>query len=114
MMMVPPSKVHQRIGGNLEAALNAALKVHRPDLYAYGNVGLRIPGQNDFHPQPDVVVCAATAEYVYHEDRFFLVAEVISPSNTGEMIERKLELYRSHPDNRYCLAVDQDSIHIAL
>jgi Uma2 family endonuclease len=114
IMMVPPSKVHQRIVGNFEAALNAALKVHRPDLFAYGNVGLRIPGVEDFHPQPDIVVCTAEADYVYYQERFSLVAEVISPSNTAEMIERKLELYRSHPDNLYCLTVDQDSVHVAL
>ena len=39
---------------------------------------------------------------------------MISPSNTAEMIERKLELYRSHPDNLYCLTIDQDSVHVAL
>ncbi len=30
------------------------------------------------------------------------------------MIERKLELYRGHPDNLYCLTVDQDSVHVTL
>jgi Uma2 family endonuclease len=114
MMMVPPSFVHQRIVTNFEALLNAALKANRPDLFAYGNVGLRIPGVEDFHPQPDVVVCAAEADYVYYRERFSLVAEVLSPSNTAEMIERKLELYRSHPDNLYCLTIDQDSVHVAL
>ena len=49
----------------------------------------------------------------YAED-FRLVAEIISRSNTAEMMERKLELYRSHPDNLYCLTVDQDTPHIAL
>jgi Uma2 family endonuclease len=114
MMMVPPSFVHQRIVSNFEALLNVALKANRPDLFAYGNVGLRIPGVDNFHPQPDVVVCTAEADYVYYRERFSLVAEVLSPSNTAEMIERKLELYRSHPDNLYCLTIDQDSVHVAL
>ncbi len=48
MMMVPPSFVHQRIVTNFEALLNAALKANRPDLFAYGNVGLRIPGGGGF------------------------------------------------------------------
>ena len=30
------------------------------------------------------------------------------------MIERKLELYQSHPENLYCLTVDQDSVHVSL
>lgn len=30
------------------------------------------------------------------------------------MIERKLELYQTHPDNLYCLTVDQDSVHVTL
>jgi hypothetical protein len=30
------------------------------------------------------------------------------------MIGRKLELYRSHPDNLYCLTIDQHSVHVAL
>jgi Uma2 family endonuclease len=55
----------------------------------------------------------ADATYTYYDEQFFLVAEVISPSNTAEMIERKLELYRSHPDNLYCLTIDQDSVHVA-
>ena len=114
MMMTPPSFVHQRIVGNLEELLRARLNAHRPDLFAYGNVGLRIPGVPDFHPQPDLVVCAAESAYRYYTDDFILVAEVASPSNSAELMERKLELYRSHPDNLYCLTIDQDAVHVAV
>jgi Uma2 family endonuclease len=69
---------------------------------------------DDFHPQPDVVVCSAEAEYIYYVERYWLVAEVISPSNSVEMIERKMELYRSHPDNLYALTVDQDAVSVNL
>ena len=55
MMIVPPNLVHQRISGNLERLLNDALEAHRPDLYAYRETGIRIPGVNDFNPEPDVV-----------------------------------------------------------
>ena len=113
-MMVPPSFVHQRIVGNLEELLRKRLSESGSEYFAYGNVGLRIPGVKDFHPQPDVVVCAADAEYGYYADRFYLVAEVVSPSNTAEMIGRKLELYQSHPDNLYCLTIDQDSVHVTV
>ncbi len=113
MMMVPPSKVHQRIAGNLERLLNDALRAARRDLFAYRETGIRLPGVHDFNPEPDVVILLADATYTYYDEQFFLVAEVISPSNTAEMIERKLELYRSHPDNLYCLTIDQDSVHVA-
>ena len=114
MMMVPPSKVHQRIAGNLERLLNETLRVTRPDLFAYREIGVRVPGVPNFSPEPDVVVLSADATYTYYDEQFYFVAEVISPSNTAEMIERKLELYRSHPDNLYCLTIDQDSVHVAL
>ena len=114
IMMTPPNRMHQRISFNLERLLNDTLEAVRPDLFAYGNVGLRIPGVPDFNPQPDVVICSSEADRTYYTERFYLAAEVISPSNSAEMIERKLELYQTHPDNLYCLTVDQDSIHVTL
>lgn len=114
MMMTPPNRMHQRIAANLERHLNDALESTRPDLFAYANVGVRIPGVADFNPQPDVVVCSSEADDTYYTEQFFLAAEVISPSNTAELIERKLELYRSHPDNLYCLTIDQDAVHVVL
>jgi Uma2 family endonuclease len=114
MMMVPPSKVHQRIAHNIEHLLNDALEAGRPDLLAYRETGLRIPGVASFNPEPDVAVLRADATYERYDDQVFAVIEVISPSNSAEMIGRKLELYRSHPDNLYCVTIDQDSVHVAL
>jgi Uma2 family endonuclease len=114
IMMVPPSFMHQRITDNLKSALKAALRSARPDLFAFENVGLRIPGVRDFNPQPDIAVCDIKLAKEHYADRFFFVAEVISPSNTAEMIERKLELYRRHPENLYSVTVDQDSVHVTL
>lgn len=114
LMMVPPSFMHQRIVGNLEDLLRRVLKRSRPDLFAFGNVGVRVPGVSDFHPQPDIAVCDAALARQHYADRFFLAAEVTSPSNTAEMIERKIELYKSHPDNLYCLTIDTDAVHIAI
>jgi len=114
MMMTPPNKVHQRLARNLERLLDSPLSRSRPELLAYRETGVRVPGISDFNPEPDLVVLLADATYTYFDERFFLVAEVISPSNTAEMIDRKLELYQSHPDNLYCLTIDQDSVHVAL
>lgn len=114
MMMTPATIRHQRIGKNLVGLLDSALEASRSDLVAYYELGLRIPGVDDFNPMPDVVVIADEPSNERYVESFLLVAEVTSPSNTAEMIERKLELYRSHPDNLYCLTIDQDSVHVAL
>lgn len=114
LMMTPSTFGHQKIGKRLLNLLDRALNRHRPELEAFYEMGLRIPGVDHFHPEPDLLVLEAGASFDRYADRFFLVAEVISPSNSAEMIERKLELYKSHPDNLYCLTVDQDSVHVAL
>ena len=114
MMMVSPTKVHQRIGRNLLNRLDEALERQGTELLAYYDFAIRIPGVDGFSPEPDVVVVDGAADYRHYADRFYLVAEVISPSNTAELIERKLELYRSHPDNLYCLTVSQDSVEVKL
>lgn len=114
IMMVPPNKVHQRIGLNLLRLLNDHFETTRSDLLAYYEMGVRIPGNIDFNPMPDVLVVEAEATYERYASTFFLAAEVLSPSNKAELIERKLELYRTHPENLYCLIVDQDSVHVEL
>lgn len=114
MMMTPPSVRHQKIGKRLLRLLDAALDANRPDLLCLYETGLRIPGIDDFNPMPDLIVMRADDDFDRYVDRFFLVAEVISPSNSAELIDRKLELYRGHPDNLYCLTIDQDSVHVTL
>ena len=107
IMMVPPSFLHQKIAKQFFRRLDSAIERHRPDLSAYWEMGVRIPGIDNFNPMPDAVVVRSDAEFERYAKRFFLAAEVISPSNTAEMIERKLELYCSHPDNLYCVTLDQ-------
>jgi Uma2 family endonuclease len=114
MMMVPASLPHQKISKNLLLLLESALARSRPELEAFYEIGVRVPDVDDFNPEPDLLVIAKDASFGRYADRFFLVAETISPSNTAEMIDRKIELYRSHPDNLYCLTVDQDSVHVTL
>ena len=113
MMMVPPSFMHQRIAENFMRLLDG-----RSGATPAGPVRLSRTSDCGFPASPIStrsrmsLVCRADAAFDYYADRFFLVAEVISPSNTAEMIERKLELYQSHPDNLYCLTIDQDSVHV--
>ena len=113
MMMVPPTVRHQRIAQEPFAVARSRARYPQSRSQrcstrsASGSRAL-----DDFNPEPDLLVIRADASFDRYADQFFLVAEVISPSNTAEMIERKLELYRSHPDNLYCLTIDQDAVHV--
>jgi Uma2 family endonuclease len=114
MMMVPATPIHQKLSKNLLYLLDRALERNRPGLEAFYELGLRIPGIGDFNPQPDLLVVDPSALLVRYVETYYLVAEIISPSNTTEMIKRKIELYQRHPDNLYCLTVGQDSVHVTL
>ena len=114
MMMTPATRTHQKLGKNFLRLIDRALEQHSPHLEAFYEMGIRIPGVADFSPQPDLLVVRADAEFHRYAESFLLVVEIISPSNTAEMIERKLELYQSHPDNLYCLTIDQDSVHVTV
>jgi Uma2 family endonuclease len=111
-IMTPPSFIHQRLGLNLLMSLNAALQATRPDLLAYYEAGVRVPGRSDFQPEPDVLVLSAQPPEGFWTDQFYLVAEILSPSNDREKIDRKVELYREGPENLHLLVVSQDAVKI--
>jgi Uma2 family endonuclease len=60
----------------------------------------------NFQPEPDVVVVPGIASYDSYSERFQLVAEVLSPTNTRTEIDLKLRRYREAPDNLYVVVVD--------
>jgi len=106
VMMAPPSYAHQRIAMNLCILLNNAFAAQRLDLFAYFDVGVRSPGIMNFQPQPDVVVVPGVAGYDLYSERFQLVAEILSPSNTRREIDLKLRRYSEAPDNLYCVVIE--------
>jgi len=53
-----------------------------------------------------VVVVPGVAGYDLYSERFQLVAEVLSPSNTRTEIDLKLRRYREAPDNLYAVVID--------
>jgi len=106
VMMAPASYAHQRITRNLCELLNSAFAVQGLDLFAYFDAGVRNPGVRNFQPQPDVVVVAGVSGYDLYSERFQLVAEVLSPSNTRREIELKLRRYREAPDNLYAIVIE--------
>lgn len=105
VMMAPPSYAHQRIASNLGNLLNSAFTARRLDLFAYFDVGVRTPGVRNFQPQPDVAVVPGVSGYDLYSERFQLVAEVLSLSNTRQEIDLKLRRYREAPDNLYAMVI---------
>jgi len=106
MMMTPPTYVHQIIALNLNYLLFEALERKGLELLVVNDGGVRLRSMPDFLPRPDVVVVPGVAEYRSYAERFLLVAEVLSPSNTKSLIARKLRFYRNHLHNLYCLIID--------
>src|SRR6516164_768303 len=105
-MMNSLTMVQQVIALNLRDLLKEALEVQGLDLLVLNQIGARVPGVTNFLPQPDVVVFPGPASYQVYADRFLLVAEVLSPSNTKRLIAQKVRRYQEHPDNLYCIVID--------
>ena len=112
MMMPPPTLVHQRIASNLAFELNAHFRARRPELCAYQEVGLIVPEAELFRPAADVAVLDAMADYESYANRFYLVAEILSDSNTDKDIAVKRQRYLQHPDNLYFVLVEQKRVHL--
>jgi Uma2 family endonuclease len=112
MMVAPPTFTHQRIVGNIGALLENAVAARSTEVVFRFLVC--VPGQADFCAAPDLIVAADEPSHSYFAESFVLAAEVSSQFDSHELIDRKLELYRSHPDNLYSLTVDQDSVHVTL
>jgi Uma2 family endonuclease len=114
MMMTPPNRRHQRIASNLEQLLNAALKHHDPLLTAYQNIGVNIVSTVPYDPEPDVAVIREDENPdPRYADRFYLVAEVLSESDTA-IIETKRDIYRAHPTCTCILLIRQDRMEIIM
>jgi Uma2 family endonuclease len=115
MMMAPPTLVHQRICANLDRLLNVRLEQDRPTWRADREVGIWLPDDDKYNPEPDVTVIDAEIElgqiYVQH---FYFVAEVLSPSDQPAVIEAKLAYYKSHAENFGILFVRQDRVGATL
>ena len=111
-IMTPPLLAHQALAAELAFVLNVALRACRPDLLAYCEAGVRLPDRRDFQPEPDVLVLHRQAPDGCWTDRFLLVAEILSPSNDREKIDRKVELYCEGPENLHVLVVSQDAVKI--
>ena len=110
MSLPRPTLVHQRIASNLTHVLNSHFRAHTPELCACFGVGLLVPEAELFRPRADVAVLDAMAGYESYADKFYLVAEILSDSNTDKDIAVKRQRYLQHPDNLYCVLIEQKRV----
>jgi Uma2 family endonuclease len=124
MMMPPPTLMHQRIAGNLEFLFNSVLSRVRPEWRADREIGVLLPDDEKYNPEPDVTVIDTEIglDQVYAK-RFYFVAEVLSEGNRPELragsdkpqvLAAKLSYYQLHEHCRGVLIVRQDRIEAEL
>ena len=115
-MMMPPSTLrHQAVARNLGFELNFNFRASELAFSAFHEIGLIVPDIDRFRPEADVAVLDDAMDLdTSYADRFFLVAEVLSESNTDEEIELKRARYIQHPDNLYCLVISQTAVNVQI
>jgi Uma2 family endonuclease len=114
LMMSPATGRHQRIAANLERLLNQALAMACPDLDAIRELGLKVEGRSDFRAIADVAVHPSDLGASLYFSDFRLAAEVLSDSNTKEMIESRRRFYMAAPACRYVVVVHQEPVGLDL
>lgn len=113
MMMPPPTVPHQVIAVNLAFELNTHFRQQRRNLIAVNEVGLMVPDVAGFRPEADVAVLDKPVDFDSpYADRFYLVAEVLSDSNTDKDIAAKSRRYIQHPQNLYFLLIEQKLVRM--
>ena len=115
IMMAPPSLVHQRISKNIERLLDARLAASRPEWQADREIGVLLPDDDRYCPEPDVTVIDTNVELgQIYATRFYFIAEVLSPNDKLWMLELKTGYYQSHPACLGVIFVRQDRIEAEL
>ena len=120
MMMPPPSLIHRRIAKNIASMLDARMSVSQPQRLSDHEIGVLLPDDEKFNPEPDVTVIdeAIGLDQIYAE-RFYFVAEVLSNSDRPERragsdkpvaLAAKLGYYQRHEHCRGVVIVRQDRI----
>jgi Uma2 family endonuclease len=114
VLMDPVTLVHRQIACNLAFLLGGAFTAGNLDLLAYVNACVRNPGVKNFQPQPDVVAKPGIARPELYAEDYHLVAEVLSPTNTGVEIDLKLPRYCEAPGNLYALVIDPYEMRVEM
>jgi len=106
-LMIGASKAHDRISGNIFAALHRQLR-GSPCWPASADVAVRTKIRT-VRRGDIIVICDPARRDSYEADDLKLVAEVLSPSNKGLDWLRKLDEYRAHPTLRHLLLVESET-----
>ena len=111
VMMPPPTQTHQHISGVCFELLNAQLAKTKPDWVASLKIGLLVPEDDTFNPEPDVTVVDAFPELEQiYATRFYFVVEVRSPNDRDWVLAAKLAYYEAHESCIGVLFVNQDRV----
>jgi len=115
VMMPPPTLVHQRISRTIGEMLNARLRAAGLPWIADHEIGLLLPADETFNPEPDLTVIDrdVALDQIYAE-RFYIVVEVLSTSDKPGVIAAKLDYYKSHAPCLAGLFVRQDRVEATL
>ena len=89
VMMTPPTLVHQKIARNLCNLLDDVLELRHPKWAALQEIGLIVPGYDEFRPKADAAVLDSIVQDTSYATRFYLVAEIRSDTNTDKHIALK-------------------------
>jgi Uma2 family endonuclease len=106
VLMTPASLAQRRIAHNLSELLNRAFEEQSLDLFAYIGTAVRVENNRHFQSQPDLVVIPGVASYEFYSEKFQVVGEITSPTNTRREIDLKLRRYREAPNNLYAVVVE--------
>lgn len=105
---------HNRIAGNLYAALNFALK-RQPYEVFFADQKLWIP-QKRINTYPDVMVVAGELEFIEgRRDTItnpLIIAEVLSKSTKNYDRDEKFAAYRTIPSFQEYLLIEQYTMHV--
>jgi Uma2 family endonuclease len=72
-----------------------------------------VPDVASFRPEADVAVLDRSVDVdTLYADCFYLVAEILSESNTDEDIAAKARRYMQHPQNLYFLLIAQKQVRV--
>jgi Uma2 family endonuclease len=113
-MMTPPLIGHQRVADNLLALLDRMIDRQALPLVAVRQIGLELPGEDHFRPEPEVAVIDGDYRLDQrHGPRFELVVEVLSPSDR-RTIARKMAFYRGHEDCHTILIVEATELAVTV
>jgi Uma2 family endonuclease len=111
VMMPPPTLDHQKISLVCSELLNAQLAKHNPSWEANLEIGLLVPDDDTFNPEPDVtVIDSDTEQGQIYATRFYFVVEVRSPDDRGWVLEAKLKYYSDHDSCLGVMFVNQDQM----